>query len=158
MEINRASRATPGPSRDKGFTLIELMIVVIVIAILTAVAYPAYRNHAMRANRAEAKAMLVDAAARLERFYSNSNPATYTADMRDLNYAADPADSETGLYEVDVVTPAPAGCPILTCFRLQATAQAGQLDDTECAILTFSSIGVRAAEDDGGNDTTTTCW
>jgi type IV pilus assembly protein PilE len=57
---------------SKGFTLIELMIVVAVIGILSAIAYPSYQQYIARSYQAEAKAELLQLAQRLEQFYSNS--------------------------------------------------------------------------------------
>lgn len=59
--------------RAGGFTLIELMIVVAVIGILSAIAVPSYFEYIARANRAEAKAQLLEAAQFMQRFYSLHN-------------------------------------------------------------------------------------
>ena len=58
--------------RTKGFTLIELLIVVVIIAILSAIAYPSYQAYVIRANRAMAKAELLEVAVRQEHFFLNN--------------------------------------------------------------------------------------
>ncbi len=63
----------------RGITLLELMIVVVIISILTAIAYPNYREYVTRAKRTEAKAALLQIATQQERFYLQNN--TYTTDM-----------------------------------------------------------------------------
>jgi len=154
METNRASKTTPSPFRDKGFTLIELMIVVLIIGIISAIAYPTYRGHMMRSHRAEGKALLVDAAARQERFYSNGNPAlTYTTNMVALNFGDVPEEFVTERYELTAT-----GCPIGSCFTLQVEAINGQQQDTDCRFLTFNSVGQRGARDSSNNPTTDVCW
>lgn len=129
--------------QNTGFTLIELMIVVVIIGILAAVAYPQYRDFALRSNRAEAKALLVDAAARQERFFTDNN--SYADDMTDLGYGANPAVSENNLYSVSAVT------PTATTYTLTATAQGGQIDDTDCLTFTLDNLNVKTA-------TTAECW
>ena len=56
-----------------GFTLTELLIVVAVISLLAAVAYPSYQKQVQAGRRAEAKAALTEIAQRLERFYTENN-------------------------------------------------------------------------------------
>ena len=139
--------------KQRGFTLIELMVVVAIIALLAAIAYPNYRDSVRRANRAEGQALLAEAMARQERFFSNNN--TYTADMTDLGFAADPAVSESGFYSVDG---AACGAGLGTCVTLTASNQGGQEDDDTCETMSVDSTGLRSAADAGGNDTTNECW
>ena len=64
--------------RARGFTLIELMVAVSIVAILTATAYPAYRNHVIRSQLVDATAALADTRVRMEQFYADNR--TYAAD------------------------------------------------------------------------------
>ena len=59
--------------RNQGFTLIELMIVVVVIAILAAIAIPSYRSHICKVERNQAKSDLMGLAQAMERFYTTNN-------------------------------------------------------------------------------------
>lgn len=84
-----------------GVTLMELMIVVVIIGILAAIAYPNYRQYAARAKRNEAKAELLKIATLQERFYLQNN--TYTTDMTNLGYAAASNNkSDTESYNINV--------------------------------------------------------
>ena len=108
------------------------------------VAYPAYQRQVLRSNRTEAKAMLTDAVARQERFFSNNN--AYTTDMTALGYLADPAVTENLLYSVDALA-ATVACPLATCFAMQATAQNRQLNDGQCRTFTLDSLSQKASAD-----------
>jgi type IV pilus assembly protein PilE len=134
-----------GPSRDRGFTLIELMITVVVIAILSAIAYPSYMDSVRKSRRADGKAFLTDAAAREERFFALYN--TYTSVIvapGGLGYSN--ATSPGGYYTLTVGL-AGGG------YTLTATAVGSQTQDTAngtaCTPLTLNSLGVK---------TPAVCW
>lgn len=86
----------------RGITLTELMIVVVILGILAAVAYPNYRQFAARAKRNEARAALLQIATNQERFYLNNN--TYTCELRFLGFDTLPGVTsfitQTGSYNV----------------------------------------------------------
>ena len=130
---------------DNGFTLIELMIVVAIISVVGAIAYPSYSNYIKKATRADAKVTLLDLAGKQERFHLQNK--TYTAVLADLGATS---DSKEGYYvlSVDAATPA----ELVNGFSLRATAkttrsQAG--DDTttagDCTVMTFDSTGRKGA-------------
>lgn len=124
---------------QRGFTLIELMVIVVIVGILASVAYPSFRDQALRASRSDAKAALVDAASRQEQYFLDNK--TYTSDVADLNLAA---ETENGYYAV-AIDAATAACPVTTCFTARATPLGRQADDTRCAALTLDSRGTKSA-------------
>ena len=84
-----------------GITLIELMIVVVIISILAAVAYPNYREFAARAKRNEAKAALLRIATNQERFYLQNS--TFSNDLTQLGFSASPFITDSETYRVWIV-------------------------------------------------------
>jgi type IV pilus assembly protein PilE len=151
---NTPTPLSPLPAKASGFTMVELMIVVAIVAILAAIAYPSYRDHVRRANRTEGQALLLDAAAKQERFFSENNSYTATVGAGGLGLST---TSENGYYTLAIAA-ATAGCPIATCFVAQVTPAGGQSDDTTCAVMSISQTGAKAATDTGGTDTRTVCW
>jgi len=135
-----------------GFTLIELMIAVAVIAILAAVAIPAYQDSMIKSRRSDGMATLSSAVSRMEQYFMDNK--SYTSDMTQLGYAADPAISTDSYYQVDVAA-ATATCPITSCFKLEATPRGAQAGDTGCAVLSLTSDGTRDAS---GTSGVTLCW
>jgi type IV pilus assembly protein PilE len=129
--------------RERGFSLIELMIVVLIIGILAAVAINSYRKYVIRARRTDALTAMQDLAGREERFfYGNS---AYTTVLTSLNITA----TFGGPYYV--VAPASATS---TAYTITATPTALQVDP-ECKTLTLTSTGVYSTN---GTGTAATCW
>ncbi len=128
-----------------GFSLIELMITVAVVAILASIGFPAYQDHVRKTHRSKAKAALSDAASQQEQFFLNNK--TYTTDFSStgINF---PTTTESGLYVLSAVAPT-AGCPITNCYLLQAVPQAPQ-DTDSCGTLTYDSNGTKLP--------TNNCW
>ncbi len=132
-------------TKSRGFTLVELVVVIVILGILTAIAYPAYTGWVLKSRRADAHRALTDLANRLERNYLSAN--TYTVDMTQLGYlSATDVTIEGGMYtlKVDAAT---AGCPIASCFGVTATPVAGtaQTNDSRCTSLSLASNGVKSA-------------
>ena len=87
--------------RQSGITLLELMIVVIIVGVMAAVAYPNYRDFVDRAKRNEAKAILLEIAQNQERFYlQNSRYGT----LAELGYDV-PLETDSGTYAITVIGP-----------------------------------------------------
>jgi len=89
----------------QGVTLLELLVVVVIIGILTAIAFPNYREFVARAKRAEGKAALLKIATNQEKWYLQNQ--TFTANLGQLGFSGSaPFKSETGAYTL-TVTPNP---------------------------------------------------
>ncbi|MHB8473209.1 MAG: type IV pilin protein [Gammaproteobacteria bacterium] len=151
----------------QGFTLIELMIAVAIVGILAAIAYPSYQNSVTKSRRAEGKSLLLDAAAREERYFAQYN--NYTADVIPsaspcapvlagtvitgntcgLNYTS--ASSANGYYTLTAVaTP--------TTYTLTATALGTQLaNDKNCKTFSLDNLGVKSSTN-SGDAASTECW
>lgn len=133
----------------KGFSLIEMMVVVVILGILIAMGNVALTGYSQRAHRADAHATLGDIAARLERFVAQNN--TYTTEISGAaGLGIGTTESEEGYYTL-AVAPC-AGGNIAVCYVITATATGPQADDTECAQITLDSDGNR------GGTTAGECW
>ena len=132
-------------NKMRGVTLMELMIVVVIIGILTAVAYPSYREYAARAKRNEARAALLQIATLQERFYLQNN--TYTTDMTKLGFAL-PASNDTASESYRVTVP--------TADPNDFSAQARYLNtDNELSKCEFFRIDGRGTK---SSTPETDCW
>lgn len=144
---------TPG-----GFTLVELMIVIVIIGILTAVAYPSYTQYVLKGKRAEAKTRLLQIAQLQERFFSENN--TYTVNIASLLGVAgtiysSEANNATSGYQITVAAGGGAGQTIANSFVLSATPQLTQTADTKCGTLTVAHTG---AKTESGTGSLADCW
>jgi type IV pilus assembly protein PilE len=146
-------------ARQRGMTLIELVVVIMIVGVLAAVAIPSYRNYVIRSQRSDAKDALLALATQQEKHYLQCN--RYADDIAAAtDCAADElqgaATSKNGWYDLDTDQAADATLG----FTATATAIAGenQFQDTACRMFTVDQAGVRTAEDDGGTDNTEECW
>ena len=135
------------PSRQKGMTLIELMIVVVIIGILTAIAYPNYTAYVQRGNRAEARSILLETTQFLERNYTIANRYDQTSGgvAITLPFLQSPK-SGTAKYDVTV------NFPDTQTFTLSATPT-GVMAGDACGTLTLTNTGTQGA---GGS--VAECW
>jgi type IV pilus assembly protein PilE len=150
MRDQGARRASAGAGTEEGFTLIELMIVVAIIGILAAIAYPQYSNYVMRSKRTDAKTALLDLASREEQFFSMNN--SYTADSTKLGYGASfPANvvsSGTANYQANVVSQSG------TDYSATATPIGSQAAD-KCGTFGINQLGQESVT---GTLTAGECW
>ena len=142
--------------RSGGFTLIELMITMLVIAILAAIAYPIYEHQVQESRRTEARTALLELAAREQRYYATNN--AYTSDPTNLGYTGQwPIVIGSGWYQIE--TPNVNNSP--PSFTLTAKVVAGsvQSQDNTCASFTVNSDGTQTSTNSGGaTNPSGTCW
>lgn len=129
-----------------GVTLVELMVVVAIIGILSAVLIPYYADYAREGRRGDILLKLGDFAQTAERSFAIVGE--YTQENLESML---PADSDHYRLAV-VVTDNNFG------FTATATAVGGQLKDEDCQVLTVDNLGVHTAESMGSEDTTALCW
>ena len=152
---------------SKGFTLIELMIVVAVIGLLASIALPSYNAYILRSHRSEAKNYLQAVSQRLEQNYTLSGRYDKTQQGGDVDNAW------IGGMGMNVVPPggparynisfaaavSPATNPTQGSFRLQAVPVGAQAADT-CGILLINQQNIKGANDvlDNRAQATLDCW
>jgi len=139
-------RIQPGlrPRHAAGFSLVELMVVVAIIGILAAIAYPSYTDYLIKARRTAAVTCLQQNAQFMERYYTTN-----------LSYAGAPnpqlCDPDlNGFYNISF-----SGTPAQKTFTIQAVPTARQADGA-CGTLTINHQGVRTKS--GSAASAADCW
>ena len=136
-----------GTTRKRGFTLLEVMIVCVIVGILAAIALPSYSNYVKRTNRSQAKQFLEDIANRQEQYRLDQRQYTTTIGAGGLNMTA-PADVSVN-YTFAAATSGNdcnATAVVGPAYVLTATAIGGQASDGDLCL------------DSGGNKTPSDKW
>lgn len=146
--IRVAVNRSPAVNLSSGFTLIELMIVVAVVAILAAIALPNFNESVRKSKRGQAKADMVELAQMAERYHSVQNSYVGFWGTVPATRKISPATGGTTAYLLQEVETA-------NTFTLTAVPQNGQVKDTRCGTLGLSNTGEKTKN---GTGVLSDCW
>lgn len=134
---------------QRGFTLIEVMVVVAIVAILAAIAYPSYSDYAFRARRVDGKEMMMRVAAAQERYYTNLNSYATVTQLG----LGDPLVSEKGYYTIGI-----ALANSNQTYTLTATPAGAQVGD-KCGNLSITNTGKKSPDaSNAAANSNGKCW
>jgi type IV pilus assembly protein PilE len=131
--------------KNRGFTLMELMIVVAIMGILGAVGYPAYINAVNKSNRADAIDSLLSLASRMEEYYLINDSYVGATVAADGSGTVGTSQTSASLYTLSI--------PSATAFGYSVTATPVGTD-AECATISLNNLGQKSAT---GTDAAN-CW
>lgn len=151
--MNRTrTKRQPGAPKGAGFTLLELMIVVAIVGILAAIAFPSYQEHVRKTRRADAQAALMELSQFMERHYTaNGKYLTATDTAPTLPFTEAPKDGATKYYDLRFPT---GTAPTANAYTLEAAPKGAMAGDV-CGTLTLTNTG---AKSQASGQTQATCW
>ncbi|MED5523946.1 MAG: type IV pilin protein [Pseudomonadota bacterium] len=136
-------------SKAKGFTLMELMIAVVVVGIISAIAYPSYINYLAKSRRAEAQTELMRLASLEEQYRIDHR--TYVSDLTKLGASGSTYTVAKGAFTIS----ANGATDSLTLTATASSDQSGK--DPDCAVMTVDETGKKAAKN-SSNGGSNGCW
>lgn len=143
--------------RFQGFSLTELMIAVVIVAVLASVAIPSYQDSVRRARRADAKTTLLEASQWMERFYTENNRYDQnlggTAVALPTSLASSPKEGTTKYYNLSFVS----GSLAQNAYTLRAVPiSTTDQNNDQCKTLTLTNLGVKGLS--GSSASVDDCW
>lgn len=142
IELARINERVQSMDKQKGVTLVELMVVVAVFGVLTAIAYPSYQSHVLKGHRAQAMADLMKIQLTLEEDYTQSS--SYDFSIVAANTCAF-CETDKKHYHISIDSSGSG----MDNYKVVATPQSG---DDECGTLSLNAAGVGTASGSGD------CW
>ena len=141
---------------QRGFTLFEILVVVAIVGILSALLLPAYQSAVNKSRRADGRSALAEMASKQEKFFAQNNTYSTTVDTVGTGLGMGKTTSDKDFYSL---TSAAGSCGAISrCYLLTATATGAQTSDEDCFKLTLDNTGRRRAYTKGGSDNTDVCW
>ncbi len=139
----------------KGFTLVEILVVVIVAGILLGVAIPSYQGYVLRSDRTDATVALVNIAGSQERFYLKNGTYASGAQFAKLGFPT--SHTEHGYYRLSIV-PHTDGLAAGYTARASAVMTEKQAADIDCATFSIDQSGQRGANGGFNKTIINECW
>lgn len=145
---------------SQGFSLIELMATVVIISLLSAIAFPSYTNFVKKSRRSTAKSTLLQMYARQENHFANvksyASKASQLGYKNDVVWLDDSGDEESGetsesIYSVEIDRTSNFE------YSITASVAGRQVIDTDCVSFTITHQGTKSAKNDEGF-ASTDCW